>query len=67
MIENNIGSVTGVFMYNGYRINRVKMPDGKELFVRDDTHQPIIVLDQGDLQTIKVIVNGELKDPWIIT
>jgi hypothetical protein len=62
---NIIGTVNGLFLYNGYRINRVILPDGKKVYVRDDDHQPVVVLDENDLQTLAVIIDGELKSPWI--
>ncbi len=59
------GTIDGLFLYNGYRINRVILPDGKKVYVRDDDHQLVVVLDENDLQTLQVMINGELKDPWI--
>lgn len=65
-MKNTIGVVIGLYTYNGYRVNRVLLESGKEVYVRDDDHQPVVVLDTNDLQTIKIMIDGELRSPWMI-
>jgi hypothetical protein len=42
---------------------RVKCENGTEVYVNDD-FAPVVILDEHDLQTIKVMIDGELKSPW---
>lgn len=61
---NNInGTIFGVYQYNGYRVFRVKCENGRDIYVNDDM-VPVVILDTNDLQTIKVMIDGELKSPW---
>ena len=57
------GTVFGVYTYNGYRVFRVKCEDGRDVYVNDD-FVPVVILDENDIQTIKVMIDGELKSPW---
>jgi hypothetical protein len=60
------GTIFGVYMYNGYRVFRVKFPKSEhkdDVYVNDDM-VPVVILDTNDLQTIKVMIDGELKSPW---
>jgi hypothetical protein len=65
-MSNHLGTVIGLYTYNGYRVNRVLLHSGAEVYVRDDDHQPVVVLDTNDLQTIKIMIDGELRSPWMI-
>ena len=58
-----IGTIFGVYQYNGYRVFRIKCDNGHDVYVNDD-FQPVVILDEHDLQTIKVMIDGELKSPW---
>lgn len=57
------GTIFGVYQYNGYRVFRVKCEDMKDVYVNDD-FVPVVILDENNLQTIKVMIDGELKSPW---
>lgn len=57
------GTIFGVYQYNGYRVFRVKCENMKDVYVNDD-FVPVVILDENDLQTIKVLIDGELKSPW---
>lgn len=59
------GTIHGVYTYNGYRVFRVRCEDGRDIYVNDDM-VPVVILDDRDLQTIKVMIDGELKSPWHI-
>lgn len=63
-MSNLTGTIFGVYIYNGYRVFRVKCEDGSEIYVNDD-FAPVVILDDNDLQTVTVRINGELKSPWI--
>jgi hypothetical protein len=56
------GTIFGVYTYNGYRVFRVKCEGKPDVYVNDD-YEPVVVLDTNDLQTIKVMIDGELKSP----
>jgi hypothetical protein len=62
-MSNHLGTIFGVYMYNGYRVFRVKSVGHPDVYVNDDM-VPVVILDTNDLQTIKVMINGELKSPW---
>jgi hypothetical protein len=57
------GTIFGVYTYNGYRVFRVVTESGTDVYVNDD-FQPVVILDENDIQTIKVMIDGELKSPW---
>lgn len=63
-MSNLTGTIFGVYIYNGYRVFYVKMDNGQEVYLNDDL-RPVVVLDEDDLQTITVRIDGELKSPWI--
>lgn len=63
-MSNLTGTIFGVYIYNGYRVFCVKMDNGQEVYLNDDL-RPVVVLDEDDLQTITVRIDGELKSPWI--
>ena len=58
-----IGTINGIFNYHDQEILRVKCDDGTEVYVDRDMRQ-VIVKDDRELQTIKVVIDGELKSPW---
>ena len=62
-MKNIQGTIFGVYMYNGYRVFRVKCEGKPDVYVNDD-YVPVVILDTNDLQTIKVMIDGELKSPW---
>ena len=57
------GTINGIFNYHDQEILRVKCDDGTEVYVDRDMRQ-VIVKDDRELQTIKVVIDGELKSPW---
>jgi hypothetical protein len=57
------GTINGIFNYHDQEILRVKCEDGTEVYVDRDMRQ-VIVKDDRELQTIKVVIDGELKSPW---
>lgn len=57
------GTINGIFNYHDHRVFRVKCEDGSEVYVDDDM-RPVTVKDDRELQTIMVVIDGELKSPW---
>lgn len=62
-MSNHLGTVFGVYHYNGYRVFRVKIEGHPDIYVNDD-FVPVVILDENDLQTITVMIEGEMKSPW---
>jgi ribosomal protein L15 len=65
MSNNHItGTIFGVYLFHGVRVFRVKLDNGGEVYINNES-EPVIVKNNNELQTIKVLINGELKSPWI--
>jgi hypothetical protein len=62
-MSNHLGTIFGVYMYNGYRVFRVKIANQPDVYVNDD-FVPVVILDESDLQTITIMIDGEMKSPW---
>ena len=66
VMTTSTGTIFGVYLYNGYRVFRVRFPKSEhreDVFVNDD-QVPVVILDHNDLRTIKVTIDGVLTDPW---
>lgn len=62
-MSNIAGTIFGIYIYEGMRLFRIKSDDGREVYINDD-FKPVRVVDDRDLQTVKVRINGELTCPW---
>jgi len=57
------GTIFGIYIYHGVRVWRIKCDNGSEVYL-DDDFKPVRIVNEDELQTVKIRKGDKLLCPW---